>query len=249
MFGIGSGTAPQFENGKHGSSGTLLHRNIELVRLVHFEMLLAEPHLYFRPWRTLISTTTSTCFKRLFALDMKSFQPDRKCSYWESKDALKKAVEDELAIRFGFTIAENGNSFLCGQGKNPKHSTPAAYKKLKLANAEEHSIDGKKTRTASIMRCGCTFRIQYTKASVKMALAPPEAVRITNASFLHTTNGCQPSVAHIQVSDEKEEWPLHSSGFQAEDVGRDSTAQRGKSCAFSPSAIHAPTSISQVCGV
>jgi predicted metal-binding protein len=117
--------------------------------------------------------------------------------YWESKDALKKAVQDELATRFGFTIAENGNSFLCGRGKNPKHSTPA-YKELKLANAEEHSTNGKKTRTVSSMRCGCTFRIQYTNTSAKMALAPPEAVRITKASFLHT-NGCQPSVAQIQV--------------------------------------------------
>jgi hypothetical protein len=54
MFRIGFVTAPQFENGRHGSPGTLLHRNVELVRLVHFEMQHAEPHLYFRPWRTLI---------------------------------------------------------------------------------------------------------------------------------------------------------------------------------------------------
>jgi hypothetical protein len=31
-----------------------------------------------------------------------------------------------------------------------------------------------------------------------MPSAPPEAVRITNASFLNT-NGCQPSVAKIQA--------------------------------------------------
>ena len=123
--------------------------------------------------------------------------PARQEVYWENKDTLKKAVQDELATRFGFTIAENGNSFLCGRGMNPKHSTPA-YKKLKLANAEEHCINGKKTRNVSSIRCGCTFRIQYTKASAKMPSAPPEAVRITNASFLHT-NGCQPSVAQIQV--------------------------------------------------
>jgi hypothetical protein len=123
--------------------------------------------------------------------------PARQEVYWESKDTLKKAVQDELATRFGFTIAENGNSFLCGRGKNPKHSTPA-YKKLKLANAEEHSIDGKKTRNVSSIRCGCTFRVQYTNASAKMPSTPQEAVRITNASFLHT-NGCQPSVAQIQV--------------------------------------------------
>ncbi|KAI2495957.1 hypothetical protein MHU86_18567 [Fragilaria crotonensis] len=124
--------------------------------------------------------------------------PARQEVYWENKDTLKKAVQDELATRFGFTIAENGNSFLCGRGMNPKHSTPA-YKKMKLADAVEHSIEGgKKTRNVNSIRCGCTFRIQYTKASAKIPLAPPEAVRITNASFLHT-HGCQPSVAQVQV--------------------------------------------------
>jgi hypothetical protein len=117
--------------------------------------------------------------------------------YWASKETLKKALQDELTTCLGFTIAENGNSFLCGRGTNPKHSTPV-YKKLELANAVEHCINGKKIRNVSCMRCGCAFRIQYTKASAKMPSAPPEAVRITNASFLHTY-GCQPSVAQIQV--------------------------------------------------
>ncbi len=59
-------------------------------------------------------------------------------------------------------------------------------------------MEEKKTRNVIRMRCGCTFRIQYTKASAKMPLAPPEAVRITEASFMHT-NGCQPSIGQIQV--------------------------------------------------
>ena len=33
---------------------------------------------------------------------------------WASKEMLKKALQDELATSFGFTIAENGNSFLYG---------------------------------------------------------------------------------------------------------------------------------------
>ena len=42
--------------------------------------------------------------------------------YWLNK---KKAVQDELETRFGFTIAENGSSLVCGRGVNPKHNTPA----------------------------------------------------------------------------------------------------------------------------
>ena len=117
--------------------------------------------------------------------------------YWLNKDTLKKAVQEELATRFGFTIAENGNSLVCGRGMNPKHKTPA-YKKLKLAIEEYSVLEEKKTRNVISMRCGCTFRLRYTKASAKMPLAPPEAVRITEVSFLHT-NGCQPSIGQIQV--------------------------------------------------
>ncbi|KAI2495287.1 hypothetical protein MHU86_19225 [Fragilaria crotonensis] len=116
--------------------------------------------------------------------------------YWLNKDTLKKAVQDELASRFGFTIAENGNSLVCGRGMNPKHNTPA-YKKQKLAD-EQYSMEGKKTRDVISVRCGCTFRIRYTKATAKIPSAPPEAVRITVVSFLHT-NGCQPSIGQIQV--------------------------------------------------
>ena len=52
--------------------------------------------------------------------------------YWQNKETLKKALQDELVTRFGFTIAENGNSFVCGRGMNPKHKSPA-YNKQKLA--------------------------------------------------------------------------------------------------------------------
>jgi len=118
--------------------------------------------------------------------------------YWPNKDALKKAVQEELATRFGFTIAEHGNSLVCGRGVNPKLNTPA-YKKLKLANEQYNTpMEEKKTRNVLSMRCGCSFRLRYTKAIAKMPLAPPEAVRITEASFLHT-NGCQPSIGQIQV--------------------------------------------------
>ena len=66
--------------------------------------------------------------------------------YWLNKDTLKKAVQDELGTRFGFTIAENGSSLVCGRGVNPKHNTPA-YKKLKLAGDEEYltEVEDKKT--------------------------------------------------------------------------------------------------------
>ena len=117
--------------------------------------------------------------------------------YWQNKETLKKAVQDELANRFGFTIAENGNSLVCSRGLNPKHST-LAYKKRRLLADENDPMEEKKKRSVTSLRCGCTFRIRYTKASAMMALAPPEAVRITEASFVHS-NGCQPGVGQIQV--------------------------------------------------
>ena len=122
--------------------------------------------------------------------------------YWQNKETLQKALQDELVTRFGFTIAENGNSFVCGRGMNPKHNTPA-YKKQKLAQHEHDyptAMDetSKKKRSVLSLRCGCTFRIRYTKASAMMPSAPPEAVRITDASFLHT-NGCQPSIGQLNV--------------------------------------------------
>ena len=59
-------------------------------------------------------------------------------------------------------------------------------------------VEDKKTKNAVSMWCGCTFHIRYTKARAKMPSAPQEAVRITDASFLHT-HDCKPCVGQIQV--------------------------------------------------
>jgi hypothetical protein len=99
--------------------------------------------------------TTGEVLQEIVCEGQKQFPSGQQVN-WQNKHALKKAVQDELAICFGFTIAENGNSLVCGRGINPKHNTPA-FKKMKLAS--ENSLADKKIRSITSLRCGCNFRI------------------------------------------------------------------------------------------
>jgi hypothetical protein len=130
---------------------------------------------------------------------------------------LKKAGQDELATCFGFAIAKNGHHFVCGQGMNPKHSTPAYHKKLKWANGDKHFINRTKTEM---------FLLAFGVDALPHSVHQSQRQDANNSTF----RGCQshkclfsahkwlPTKCCADIGDEDKDFTLHVSKQKMWDI-------------------------------